>query len=79
MTPKAIEMGILHEEQVHAFNKKNEAKKNSFKFLNKYFLSSPKWFERGITQASETKNENFTAKKMLSLPNIKLADIQAAW
>ncbi len=52
LTPMAIEMGIVSEEQTEVFRRKRELKEKAVSFITSLSLPSNKWFERGIKQAS---------------------------
>jgi len=80
LTPKAIELGIVDEEQTEIFRKKQELKQKAFDFLFSYSLPSSKWNQRGIDKASSIKtHELVTAAKILGYPGMDPSVAQKAW
>lgn len=75
LTPKAIDLGILSEQEIDAFKYKTEAKKKAFEMLPTFHMPSNKWFEQGITQASPRKCDQLTAQKILSFAGVKFDEI----
>jgi tRNA uridine 5-carboxymethylaminomethyl modification enzyme len=49
LSPEAMKLGILSDEQTHAFMKKKEHKDSSLNFLNSFSLPSSKWNQRNIS------------------------------
>ncbi len=48
LTPKAIDLGLVDEEQIEMFRKKQELKAKALDFILTYSLPSHKWNSRGI-------------------------------
>jgi len=70
LTPKAIELGLVDEEQIEIFRKKEELKQKALDFLFSYQIPSHKWNKRGIEQASALKSEPISAYKIMGYPGL---------
>ena len=57
LSPKAMEMGLLIEEQTEIFKKKCELKTKAMDFVMNYSLPSNKWNGRGVKMTSNTKTD----------------------
>ena len=79
LTPKAIELGIIDEEQTDIYKQKEEMKKKAYDFLFSFSLPSFRWNQRGITQASVNKSDHVKADKILGYPGLEPEVAQRAW
>lgn len=61
LSPLAIDLGLLSEEQTAIFRKKQELKAEAYDFISTFSLPSIKWHQRGIKQASAVKTEMISA------------------
>ena len=52
LSPLAIELGILGEEQRDMFREKVDKREKELEFLRTYSLTNGAWRERGVEQAS---------------------------
>lgn len=71
LSPLAMELGILSEEQIEVFRKKLELKNTAITYISTRTLPSNKWNERGIKQASSTTTQQVSAQKILGYPSLK--------
>lgn len=66
LSERAIELGLLSEEQIDVFRTKSELMERAREFLTTVSLPNKVWHEHGIAKASPTKTEHVTAAKLLT-------------
>ncbi|CDW81361.1 trna uridine 5-carboxymethylaminomethyl modification protein [Stylonychia lemnae] len=79
LSPKALDLGILSEEQELIFKDKQELKEKALEFVMYYSLPSQKWYNRGIKMASSIKTDQVSAFRIMGYPGIEPEAAQRAW
>jgi tRNA uridine 5-carboxymethylaminomethyl modification enzyme len=81
LTKKAFDQveGLIGHSQYQTLLQKTALLEKANEFLMSYTLPNNVWYQRGIKRASPTKTEQVSAQKILSYPNVKLADVQKVW
>ena len=51
LTPKAMELGIIQEDQREAFMKKKEMRDRSMAYIKNFSLTSNQWLDKGVQAA----------------------------
>ena len=72
LSPVALALGILSQEQAHAFRTKQEHKARAMSFVRNFSLPSNVWHQRGVSAASESKVDRVSAEKVLSYAAVNL-------
>ena len=78
LTPKALDLNILEEDQIEAFKEKCAQKEQALKNIKNYQLPSHIWHNRGITSASKTKNEQVSLEKILGYAGVTIDQVKEA-
>ena len=76
LTQKAIDIGIISEDQTQAFYKKKEEKEKTLNHLKNFKLTSQKWNENGLNVVSNIKTEKVSADKILSYPGVSIEQVE---
>lgn len=73
LSEKAIELGILPEDQEQAFRKKKELRDKSLGMLRTFTLSSKRWNTHGVPQINQEGAQNITAAEAIARPGVQLS------
>mmetsp|Transcript_16222 Transcript_16222/g.27448 ORF Transcript_16222/g.27448 Transcript_16222/m.27448 type:complete len:120 (+) Transcript_16222:763-1122(+) len=79
LTQLGIDLGIISDEQTQAFKRKQEAKEKAVNFLQSFSMTSKKWNDRGVSQASPQKSDKLSAFKLLSYAGATLDSVEKGW
>ena len=69
LSQRAIELGLLSDEQVEVYRKKVELMEKAREFLHVFSLPSRIWNKHGVPHTSAKQTDQISAAKLLSFPH----------
>ena len=79
LSERAIELGLLENDQIEAFREKMESMESARTFLQTFRLPNKVWHAKGIERASPKKVDSITAYDICSFPKVTLSQVQDIW
>lgn len=78
LTPRAIQLGIVDNERIELFKRREEEKKKAIHFLSIFSLKTSEWL-KGKIEISKTNNITRSAAEVLETYNVGIKDIEHFW